>query len=332
MICGSGGSKSWLAKAAGAEPCGQVREEKLHTLVARSTFPSQKVQNTPCLDHFWKLWCRKSTRRCGAKHICKSNVQNTPGSEHFWKMWCRKSARRCGAKHISKSKCTKHTMFGALWKLRCRKSAHRCAAKHIPKSKVLKSDRFGALLDVQMWFCVAGARECAPGQKWAKREGFLAFPKAMAVVDIWSGSGKMHVPWQGADFLRAVAFWSIRFSVSGRWFCVTGAALCVTWPHFFVAGAILQRYGLEKMQNAVVRGRQLCIQLPLLKDVSQNCFVFDVANFKNWGSLAELLRFWCCQLQKLRKSCRIVFFDVIKFKSWGSLPEFLRFQALRIDR
>ena len=30
MICGSGGSKSRLAKAAGAEPCGQMRDEKLH--------------------------------------------------------------------------------------------------------------------------------------------------------------------------------------------------------------------------------------------------------------------------------------------------------------
>ena len=42
------------------------------------------------------------------------NVQNTPGSDHFWKLRCRKSARRCGAKHISKSKCTKHTILGPL--------------------------------------------------------------------------------------------------------------------------------------------------------------------------------------------------------------------------
>ena len=55
MICGSGGSKSRLAKAAGAEPCGQMRDEKLHAVVARSTFPSQNVQSTPCSDHFWKL-------------------------------------------------------------------------------------------------------------------------------------------------------------------------------------------------------------------------------------------------------------------------------------
>ena len=67
MICGSGGSKSRLAKAAGAEPCGQMRDEKLRTVVARSTFPSQNVQNTPTSDQ--KLCCRKSARRCGTNHI-----------------------------------------------------------------------------------------------------------------------------------------------------------------------------------------------------------------------------------------------------------------------
>ena len=72
MICGSGGSKSRLAKAAGAEPAGQMRDENLHAVVARSTFPSQNVQNTWWSDHFWKLRCLKSAHRCGAKHISKS--------------------------------------------------------------------------------------------------------------------------------------------------------------------------------------------------------------------------------------------------------------------
>ena len=114
MICGSGGSKSRLAKAAGADPAGHMRDEKVHAVVARSTFPSQNVQNTPTSDHFWKLRCRKSARRCGAKHFPSENVQNTPWSDHFGKLRCRKSARRCGAKHISKSKCTKHTILGPL--------------------------------------------------------------------------------------------------------------------------------------------------------------------------------------------------------------------------
>jgi hypothetical protein len=55
MICGSGGPQSRLSKAVGAEPCGQMRDEKLHAVVVRSTFPSQKIQSTPTSDHFWKL-------------------------------------------------------------------------------------------------------------------------------------------------------------------------------------------------------------------------------------------------------------------------------------
>ena len=71
MICGAGGSKSWIAKAAGAEPAGQMRDEKLHAVVARSTCRSQNAQSTPTPEHFSKLRCRKSARRCGAKQICE---------------------------------------------------------------------------------------------------------------------------------------------------------------------------------------------------------------------------------------------------------------------
>ena len=38
MVCGSGGLKSRLAKAAGAETSGEMRDEKLHAVVARSRF------------------------------------------------------------------------------------------------------------------------------------------------------------------------------------------------------------------------------------------------------------------------------------------------------
>ena len=99
---------------------GSCDVETVHAVVARSTFRSQ-------------------------------NVQNTRGSDHFWTLRCRKSARRCGAKHVSKSKCSKH-------------------------------QGFGPLLDVQMSFRMAGARDCGPCQKLAKREGFVEFPKTMAGV------------------------------------------------------------------------------------------------------------------------------------------------------
>ena len=51
---------------------GSCNVEKVHAVVARSTFPSQNVQSTPAPDHFWQLRCWKSARRCGAKHIPKS--------------------------------------------------------------------------------------------------------------------------------------------------------------------------------------------------------------------------------------------------------------------
>ena len=80
MLCGSAGSKSRLAKAAGAEPGRQMRDEKLHAAVARSTFASQKsTKHLKLGENFWKLRYQKSVRYCGAKHICKSKVSKADG-------------------------------------------------------------------------------------------------------------------------------------------------------------------------------------------------------------------------------------------------------------
>ena len=167
MICGSGGSKSRLAKAAGAEPAGQRRDEKLHAVVARSTFPSQNVQNTPLSDHFWKLQCRKSARRCGAKHISKSKCtkhtilgpllevemlkkctplwheahlqvkmykthqhRSTFGSCDVEKVHAVVARSTFGSQNVKNTRGSDH-----FWKFRSRKSARRCGGKHIWKLK-----------------------------------------------------------------------------------------------------------------------------------------------------------------------------------------------------
>ena len=102
---------------------GRCDVEKVHAVVARSTFGSQNVQSTPMSDHFWKLRCRKSARRYGEKHISKwkctkhtmvgallevemskkctplwreahfevKMLKTTRGSDHFWRFRCRKS-------------------------------------------------------------------------------------------------------------------------------------------------------------------------------------------------------------------------------------------------
>ena len=188
MICGSGGSKSRLAKAAGAEPAGQMRDENLHAVVARSTFWSQNAQNTPFSDHFWKLRCWKSARRCGAKHISKSkctkhtilgpllevemlkkctplwreahfevkmykthHARTTFGSWDVEKVYAVVARSTFRSQNVQNTPCSDH-----VWKLRCRKSARRCGAKHISKSKCTKHTILGPLLEVEM------SKKCTP--------------------------------------------------------------------------------------------------------------------------------------------------------------------------
>ena len=188
MICGSGGSKSRLAKAAGAEPAGQMSDEKLHAVVARSRFPSQNVQNTPVSDNFWKLRCQKSAPCCGAKQISKSKcTKHTSVGPLLEVAMSKKCTPLWREAHFEVKMYKTHqvrTTFGScdvekvhavvarstfpsqnvqntpapdhFWKLRCRKSARRCGAKHISKSKCTKHHMFAPLLEVRM------LKKCTP--------------------------------------------------------------------------------------------------------------------------------------------------------------------------
>ena len=115
MIWGSGGSKSNLAKAAGAEPAGQMRDEKLHAVVARSVFVSKKLKKHLTFGPLLEVQrSNKCTPLWREAHFQVKMYKAHHVRTSFWKLRCRKRARRCGAKYISKSKCTKHDMFGPL--------------------------------------------------------------------------------------------------------------------------------------------------------------------------------------------------------------------------
>ena len=88
--------------------------EKVHAVVARSTFRSQNVQSTPFSERFWKLKCQKSARPCGAKHISKSKCTKHTGlmSEKCMPLW------REAHFHVKMLKNT--TCLDHLWKFRCR--------------------------------------------------------------------------------------------------------------------------------------------------------------------------------------------------------------------
>ena len=156
--------------------------EKVHAVVAWSTFWSQNVQSTPASDHFWKLRCWKSARCCGAKHILKSKctkhtilgplleVEMLKKCTLLWreahfevKMYKTHHSRTTfGSWDVEKvhavvawstfwSQNVQNTPFSDHFrKLRCRKSARCCGAKHILKSKCTKHTILGPLLEVEM--------------------------------------------------------------------------------------------------------------------------------------------------------------------------------------
>ena len=77
MICGSGGSKSRLAKAAGAEPCGQMRDEK----VARRCGPkhiskSKRTKHTNVAPHLEVEMSKKCTPLWREAHFEVKSVKN----------------------------------------------------------------------------------------------------------------------------------------------------------------------------------------------------------------------------------------------------------------
>ena len=108
MICGSG---SRLAKAAGAEPAGQMRDEKVHAVVARSTFASQNVTKHTMVGPLLEVEMSKKCTPLWREAHFQVKMYKT---DHFWRLRCRKSARRCGAKHIWKSKVLKTGGLGAV--------------------------------------------------------------------------------------------------------------------------------------------------------------------------------------------------------------------------
>ena len=172
---------------------------------------------------------------------------------------------------------------------------------------------FARLLHVEASFCVAGARDSAFCQSGAKREDFVAFSKTMAGVGhlkrICKGEFRVAgavqktcssemLGGQGADFLRGVAFWSIRSSGLLRWFAWQVqhfAALRLTWPLFHGRHSTLDRWSGQITKRIGTRpsalhstfhfwrkSRRIAALLIMSSskklEVSQGSFVFTLAD------------------------------------------------------
>ena len=80
-------------------------------------------------------------------HLEVKMYKTLRGSDHFWNLRCRKSARRCGAKHVSKSKGTKHLSIGPLLEVEMSK---KCTPLWREAHFQVKMYMLGPLLEVQM--------------------------------------------------------------------------------------------------------------------------------------------------------------------------------------
>ena len=127
-----------------------------------------KKYKAPQLRKLFRNWDVEKAHAAVARSAFPSeNVQKTWTSERFWKLRCLISARSCGAKHIWKSN-------DHFWKF----------SFLLPgiQSQTITTHTNRNFWKVRMWFRMAGARDSAPCQKGAEREGYVAVSKQKGLL------------------------------------------------------------------------------------------------------------------------------------------------------
>ena len=133
--------------------------------MARSTFSSQNVQNTPWSDHFWR----------------EAHFEVKMYKTHqLRKLRCRKSARRCGAKHVWKSKCAKHLSVGRPLEVEMSKKCTPLWREAHLEVKMLKTQGVRTLLEVQI------SKKCTP--LWREAHFEVKMLKTLGVRTTFGGS------------------------------------------------------------------------------------------------------------------------------------------------
>ena len=166
MICGSGGSKSRLAEAAGAKPCGHLRNENFQVKMyqahhARTTFGSWDVEKVDAIV----------ARSTFSSQKCTKHTNVGPLLEVA--MW--KVRDLVGAKHISKSKFSKHLSLGALLQVEMsKKCTSLCREAHVQVKKPFLMFRCRFPWQVQ------GILHLVKSEQ--KRESFVAVSNTTATV------------------------------------------------------------------------------------------------------------------------------------------------------
>ena len=146
-----GESKRRLIKAAGAESCGQRRNQKLHTAVAKSTFWSENARKFRVPEHFLKFRCRAAVE----EHILKSKLKLRV-SEHFLKFRCRKIHAAAARSAFSSQNAKKVESLRALFEVPMSKNCTPLWREAHFQVKMLKVEGLRAFFEVPM------SKICAP--------------------------------------------------------------------------------------------------------------------------------------------------------------------------
>ena len=256
----------------------------------------------------WEM--EKCTPLWREAHFEVKNVQSTPWSDHFWKLRCQKSARLCGAKHISKSKCTKHTIFGLLLEVEMSKKCTPLWREAHFQVKMYKAPQrrtaFGRWDVVPRGRC----KGLSILSKVSKMWGFCSNSKNDGRHGTFEEDLQRCI-FRGRRSTKDMFMRDVRRS--GRWFpekgCILEYQICrfakmilrdrcsTSYDLASIFGG--RRSTLDRWTGKIAK--RIGTRLSALHSTfhfwrkSRRIHLFlMLSNWKNWRSLAELLRFWRC--------------------------------------
>ena len=312
--------------------------KKVHAVVARSTFASEKVQKPLMFGALLEVVMSKKCTPLRREAHFEVKMLKAPHAGTTFGSWDVEKVHAVVARSTFPSQNVKSTTCSCRFAWQAQGIVH-----------LLKSEQ-----NVRVWgFCSISKNDGRRGT--LKRICKVAFRVAGAVQKTCSSE---MLGGQGADFLRGVAFWSIR-SVGTvgllRWFCVTGAgSTSYDLASIFRgrrstfdrrSGKIAKRIGtrpsaLHSTFHVWRMSRRIALFLMLssskIEDVSQNCFVFDVIKLEKLKVSRRIASFWMLSssttIEEVPQNCFV--FDVVMFeklKKSGRIASFWMLSSSTIE-
>ena len=222
--------------------------EKVHAVVARSTFRSQNVQSTSASEHFWKLRCWRSWTT-----FRRSDVDTCGRCKGMCILW--KVSKTSGFCSISKNDGRHGTFEEDLQRCisRGRRSTRDMFIRDVGRSGRWFPER-GCILDHQIFrFAEMILRDrCSTSYDLAS-----LFRGRGSSLDRWTGKIAKPIGTRPSALHSTFHFW--RKSRRIAWFLMKSRRVASF----------------------------LTLSSSKIEEVSKNCCASDVVKFKNWGSLAK---------------------------------------------